>query len=654
MAVSIDSSTIRRVRQLLIQREADGYLRGIYTENQWAELEPELHKLPTILERLKPESVRRMDETFRSETRLDQSQVVLSGYLDHVRPTADQSQVGAFVAFFNAHLQDLFSHVHVLPHFTCPVIHPELEGPSRRADGGFEPTSFRMDPYYGSEAELRSLGASMMFDFVLNHLSSKGAWFQKFLADEPGYERFFVEVSPDLDWSQVTRPRTHDPVQPFVTPSGKTKYVWCTFSATQADLNYRNPKVFAAIVRAFAEDFVGEGATWVRLDAVAYLVKMFGTEPREPRTTCCHIEETHQVIQAINALFRDLSPSLTLIAEVNDTRENIDTYYGDRDGRPQSEAHLAYAFPCAPLSLAAIYDGDGRAIEAWARSIRPERPVLSFVASHDGIGVTALDSFVSADDPQPNLRERFLAEIQRRGGQINFRSRNIDGRQRDVPYEVCVTLLEAALSADEREAVWQDCLEPEAVERICARIIAIQSFKYVVPHSVPVEYFGGLTGLLGDEALAQATDHRRNRNRGVLDGGWFQQLRTAPLNSHQRLVSRAFELTAQMIRVRRQEPAFSPVGKARVGVLWGAAPGNPVPVTSFLRIPPDAGPAVLALTNTSEQPRVVTFESTLFGPRTTYLRDLLSNRKVGVRTDGLVEVTLTPYEVCWWREGVEQ
>ena len=50
----------------------------------------------------------------------------------------------------------------------------------------------------------------LMFDFVVNHLSVHGEWFQKFLEDEEGYEDFFVTISedkiPNLDLDQNFSP----------------------------------------------------------------------------------------------------------------------------------------------------------------------------------------------------------------------------------------------------------------------------------------------------------------------------------------------------------------------------------------------------------------------------------------------------------------
>jgi hypothetical protein len=63
-------------------------------------------------------------------------------------------------------------------------------------------------------AELKQ-SASLMFDFVCNHMSAKSAWFANYLKQMPGYDDFFISVDPETDLSAVTRPRALPLLTPF-------------------------------------------------------------------------------------------------------------------------------------------------------------------------------------------------------------------------------------------------------------------------------------------------------------------------------------------------------------------------------------------------------------------------------------------------------
>ena len=385
-----DSSNHPRASEALSRRRIE---RGLYTAKQLADLSVALNKLAAWLHKNKPESVREADANFEPTRRFSEQDALCIAYPDHVLPKQGQSPTAALVTLFNEHLADTYNTVHILPHFDSPTIRPELRGPPSRADGGFETCGTTMAPEHGTPRELRQLRARLMFDFVLNHLSTSGEWFQKFLAQDPDYADFFVTIQEEelskLDMSGVFRPRTHHPVIPFEDPGGRKNYVWCTFSPTQADINVKNPKVLARLLEALVKDFIMEGAQWIRLDAVGFLVKHLGLRHKEPKSPCFSLTETHNIIKALRIFLTEASPATSLVAEVNAGDEVIRTYYGEN----HDEAHMAYAFPCPPLSLYSIYSEDVTAMLEWAR-IRSERPQdigLAFTASHDGVGLLPLD-----------------------------------------------------------------------------------------------------------------------------------------------------------------------------------------------------------------------------------------------------------------------
>lgn len=622
----LSESTKQQIRDLLIQRELDGFTRGLFTDEQLDTILASLDELADWLAQNKPERIARADAALNPEERFSERDVLAIAYVDHVRggnaPAAQRLQ-----RFFNHHLAGLYSHLHVLPHFPSPKIHPELEGPSSRADGGFEAMSYEMDPAYGKPSDLEAIEATLMFDFVLNHLSASGEWFQRFLEDDPEFRDFFVTVPEhalaDLDLSGVFRPRAHHPVITFENTRGKKKHVWCTFSAGQADLNLKNPKVFAEVMRALVRDFVGAGGAWVRLDAVGYAIKMLGLAPKEPKTDCFGIAETHAVIKAMNRILADVSPSATLVAEVNATKDVIATYYGDGD-----EAHIAYEFPIAPLSLFSIYTEDCTAISEWSheRLAHPERIGLAFTASHDGIGVLSMRDVPARPSGQSAL-DYLVEEVTRRGAAINFKSKVVDGETMHVPYEACITWAQAVLSPEETAAIHDESLSDAALAAAANRMVASQSFVLAAPHCVPADYLGAIAVCLNDDDTARITEHHRNKNRGPIEAEYFERALGAPETALQRLIRAVFERKRRLLQVRREHPAFSPHATCEVGVATGS-----VAVYSVMRC--HRGETVLALTNASAIAQEVQLP-----PGT--MQDLLS----GTTVSGAMR--LAPHQVAW-------
>jgi len=643
--------TLDAVEKLLVLHTEGGYSRGLYTSEQLGVIRQALRQLAKWLSARKPEGLRQAEQGFSSDRRFSHRDVLCIAYVDHVRAEDAAAPAKRLQGLFNDHLSGCYSHLHILPHFPCPVIHPQLSGPASRADGGFEPMSYRMDPKYGEPADLQAVEAGLMFDFVLNHLSVKGEWFQRFLDDDPEYQDFFLTISAEqldrLDLSQVFRPRQHHPVFDFTSSKGETKHVWCTFSATQADINVKNPRVFIKVMEALVKDFVGEGASWIRLDAVGYLVKMLGLAPGEPKTSSFGEPETHSVLKAMNRYLADIAPSVTLVAEVNATKDVIATYYGEGG----DEAHMVYEFPVAPLSLFATYTGNAAPILEWAkeRLAHPDRIGLAFTASHDGVGVLPMRDVAALPDGKPAL-DFLIEEVERRGAGVNYKGQVIGGRQVDVPYEACITWAQAILTPEELQALKADELADSDIARAADRFIASQSYAYSAPYCVPADYLGAIAVLLNDEETFAATDHNRNKNRGLVDAGAFEKALGNPETGYEKLVRGIFQRKTRMLEARRSAAAFSPYGPCRVDVVQvDGATQDLKPVYSVLRNAPDGAETVLALTNSGGASRRVSITSgQLNVPSGSTLLDLLSGHRYVMEGEHL-HLDLGPWQVAWLR-----
>lgn len=202
----------------------------------------------------------------------DEQDVVLITYADQFRE-ADKPTLSTFSRFYQQHLQSTFPLVHLLPFFPWS------------SDDGFSVIDYhQVDPLCGDWQDIARLHQEtrLMFDFVCNHMSAHSAWFSHFLAQDPGWDDFFISMPPATDLSAVTRPRTSPLLTPFKMADGETRFIWTTFSADQIDLNFANPEVLLRMVNVLL-DYLKRGADYVRLDAVGYMWKT-------PGTRCIHLE----------------------------------------------------------------------------------------------------------------------------------------------------------------------------------------------------------------------------------------------------------------------------------------------------------------------------------------------------------------------------
>ncbi len=417
-------------------------------------------------------------------------------------------------------LRQAFSLVHLLPFFPYS------------SDDGFSVIDYRrVDPELGDWDDIAALARSfdLMFDLVLNHVSQKSQWFQRYLEGDERYADWFLEADPSEDYSQVVRPRSLPLLTPFETARG-TKHIWTTFSPDQVDLNYRSPDVLAEMLDILLL-YVERGARILRLDAIAYLWKELGT-------SCIHLPQTHEVVKLMRTVLDACAPGTLLLTETNvPHRENI-SYFGDGD-----EAHIVYQFSLPPLLLDAIVHGDATYLRQWLSDLAPPAPAttfLNFTASHDGIGVRPLEGIVPAE-----RLEALVSEVRKRGGLVSTR-RQADGS--DAPYELNITYLDAVRDLAVTDP--RDQLRP---------FLASQSVMLAL-QGIPAVYFHSLVGTPNDtEGVEQSGQPRRiNRHKYTWD-----ELAGA-LESPESPQGWVFRHYRAMLQTRRKLAAFHPDASQRV------------------------------------------------------------------------------------------
>jgi len=127
-----------------------------------------------------------------------QEDVVLITYGDSLNQSGE-APLCTLHKFANSFFKDVFSTIHILPFFPFS------------SDDGFSVMDFlSVKPQLGTWRDINKLGGDfrLMFDHVLNHISAKSRWFEKYLEGEEGFKDLAIEVDPSIDLSKVTRPRS--------------------------------------------------------------------------------------------------------------------------------------------------------------------------------------------------------------------------------------------------------------------------------------------------------------------------------------------------------------------------------------------------------------------------------------------------------------
>jgi sucrose phosphorylase len=545
------------------------------------------------------------DERFDPRERFSERDVVLITYGDHLtgRGKRPLETLSDFLSIF---MRGAINTVHILPFYPFS------------SDRGFSVVDFEeVDPRLGSWEDIEEMAGRfrLMFDGVINHVSSRSRWFQGFLNGDPAFEDSFVAFTTrnaiDKDHLRlILRPRTSDLLTPFPTLNGP-RFVWTTFSPDQVDLNYKNPRVLLRIV-AVLLGYVRRGADVIRLDAVTYIWRELGTR-------CALLKESHTLVQLFRAVLDAVAPRVALITESNVPHRDNVSYFGDGT----DEAQMVYNFALPPLVLHTMHTGSCARLAEWASGLEhvsDTATYFNFLASHDGIGLLGAQGILSAPEIDA-LVEQCLAH----GGLVSYRDTGGGARS---PYELNVAWY-SALNRD-------DAGEPQSLQ--VDRFLASRSIALAL-RGVPGIYLPSLFGARNDTEAVLAGKEARAINRKTIDeAALFELLSDRRTWGHQ--VAVRFR---RLIKRRISSPAFHPNASQRL------LPGNDA-VFSVLREARRGGASVLALTNVTAREQRVSFSETELGRGGAIWRDLLSGQSLRIQ-GGRLEATLRPYGILWLSAG---
>ncbi|MDX7623585.1 sugar phosphorylase [Enterobacter bugandensis] len=528
-----------------------------------------------------------VDITEKRKSGWDEKDVVLITYADQFSAKGEKA-LPVFTRFYNEWLARTFSHVHLLPFYPWS------------SDDGFSVIDYHnVAPETGTWQDVADLkqSASLMFDFVCNHMSAKSEWFANYLAQKPGYEDFFIAVDPETDLSAVTRPRALPLLTPFTLHDGSVRHLWTTFSDDQIDLNFASPQVLIAMVDVLLH-YLAEGARYIRLDAVGFMWKI-------PGTSCIHLEQTHCLIQLFRAITEAVAPGTVIITETNVPHKDNISYFGDGE----NEAQMVYQFSLPPLVLHAVHRQDVNALCQWAGSLAlpsTKTTWFNFLASHDGIGLNPLRGIL----PESEILA-LVEKLQQEGALVNWKN-NPDGTR--SPYEINVTYLDA-LSA-------QNTSDDERIARFILAHAVLLSFP-----GVPAVYIQSILGSRNDYEGVERLGYNRAINRKKYTAGQVD----LELNNKNSIRHKIYSRLSEFIAIRRGESAFHPDAQAFFESLDEQ-------ILKIVRVA-ENGERITALFNFSNNVHTV-YGDTLTG------MELLSGQAVSGK-----ELTLNPWQVMWIKEN---
>ena len=512
--------------------------------------------------------------------------------------------------------------------------------PSPLRDDGYDVADYgAIHPDYGTLDDFRHLmaaahrrGLRVVVELVPNHTSDQHAWFHASAdpshPDHATYRDWYVWSDTSDRYGAARIIFLDSEPSNWTFDPRRGQYFWHRFFHHQPDLNYDNPAVQRAMLRA-VQFWLDLGVDAFRVDATPYLFEREGASSE-------NLPETHAFLKRLRQFVDAYAPGTMLLSEANQWPEDVRPYFGGNPADPTApgdEFHMNFHFPLMPRIFMALARGDRAPIQQiLART--PPLPAgcqwATFLRCHDELTlemVTPAEREFMWNFYAPEPRMRLNLGIRRR--------------------------LAPLLGNDRR------------------RLELANSLLLTLPGS-PVIYYGDEIGM-GDNIWLDDRDGVRTPMQwsDAVNAGFSS---AAPAQLHDPVIDdvmgdqtysyRRVNVAAQeadpdsllhtmrrLITVRKQHPAFG-----RGDLTW--LPCSTPAVAAYSRA--TAAERLFVAQNLSAQPQAATIElpisaplppilgeSNAFPPAGADLHDLLSGRRLAVQEDGRLALNLAPYEYLW-------
>lgn len=494
--------------------------------------------------------------------------------------------------FLDHNIENTINSVHILPFFPyC-------------SDDGFAVIDYSsVNESLGTWQDIEEISEAyhLMSDLVINHCSSRSAWFDNFIKGEGLGSDFFFTALPDDNLSDVVRPRTSPLLKEVDTGKGK-QFVWCTFSHDQVDFDFRNPEVlkaFASIIRQYLD----MGVKIFRLDAIAFLWKVVGTQS-------INLPQTHEVVRLLRTLIESTESNPIIITETNIPNTQNLTYFGNAN-----EAHGIYNFSLPPLLLNTLLTGNCLYLKRWLMSMPPSQDgtmYFNFIASHDGIGLRPAEGLLSESE-----LDNLISTVESFGGKISWRTTD-DGIQK--AYEMNISLYDAMQGTIKGKDQWN-------FERfICAHTIMFGL------EGIPGIYIHSLLGTQNDYQKLSNTHHNRSINRRR----WQENDLEEALNNKDLHHGKVLSTLKSLLNIRIKQPAFHP-NATQFTLHLG------LQLFGFWRQSHDRKQSIFCVSNITNQPMTLPLSELNLIITESWI-ELISKTVI---TELSKEIILAPYQTVW-------
>lgn len=517
--------------------------------------------------------------------------VILITYGDSI-VSEQEAPLRSLKSFLDKTVKSTINSVHILPFFPYS------------SDDGFSVIDYSsVNESLGKWQDIHAISDDyrLMSDLVINHCSSRSAWFDNFIKGEGVGSDFFFTALPDDDLSDVVRPRTSPLLKEIQTTQGK-KFVWCTFSHDQVDFDFRNPEVLKAFT-SIIKQYIDQGVSIFRFDAIAFLWKVVGTKS-------INLPQTHEIVRLLRTLIESVKPDAVIITETNIPNTQNLTYFGNAN-----EAHGIYNFSLPPLLLNTLLTGNCLYLKRWLMSMPPAQDgtmYFNFIASHDGIGLRPAEGLLDHDEITTLVKT-----IENFGGKISWRTTdNGDSK----PYEMNIALYDAMQGTIDGKDQWN-------FERyICAHAIMFAL------EGIPGMYIHSLLGTQNDYEKLANTHHNRSINRHR----WNKDELENALNNEELHHNNVLSALTSLLNIRIKQPAFHP-NATQFTLHFG------LQLFGFWRQSKDRKHSIFCISNISNTPLPLQLsELNLIITENWY--ELIEDKEITALTQTL---TLAPYQTVW-------
>lgn len=238
---------------------------------------------------------------------------------------------------------------------------------------GYDATDYyHVSKEYGTDADFKRFvaeahkrGIKVLFDLVLNHVSSQHPWFQSALRDTASpYRNWFI-------WSKTPTPVKNWGGTVWGKSPVRDEYYYSIFWSGMPDLNYENPAVVAEAEKIGKYWLTEMGVDGFRFDAIPYLVETDGV--------VAHTPATHRLLHDYQAYLRSVKPDVYTVGEVSYGNDTLLTYYPE-----QLESY--FAFEVADSLIAAVKHGNAKGMLAPVLRLQadvPQNRFAPFLSNHD-------------------------------------------------------------------------------------------------------------------------------------------------------------------------------------------------------------------------------------------------------------------------------